>query len=143
MNNIFTAILLICAIFGSMTILGLIIEFIFKLIFKKEDHKALVFHTKVVGVTYNNTNGKNRQEIIKKCHAGDDVIHLNIPSKEYPDAIGIFTMQGEQLGYLSKELATEFHTKWENSKVDLSICNITGGGDKTFGCNLEIKIHKH
>ncbi len=42
------------------------------------------FHTKVVGVTFNNDNGTSRQDIIKSCKAGEDIIFKPVPTKDIP-----------------------------------------------------------
>ena len=53
------------------------------------------FHTKVAGVSFDNADGTSRQSIIKQCTRGEDVIFKPMPSKDYPDAIGVFTTKGK------------------------------------------------
>ena len=91
------------------------------------------FHTKVVGVTFNNDDGTSRQSIIKSCKAGEDIIFKPVPTKEYPDAIGVFNKKGQQLGHLSQGVAAE---------IKNTVSNITGGGDLSYGCNLHIVIYE-
>lgn len=99
------------------------------------------FNTKVVGVTFGNDNGTSRQEIIKGCKAGEDIIFKPVPTAEYPDAIGVFNKRGQQLGHLNAELAAEMKNKYPNNPMSVTINNITGGGDKSYGCNLHIIIY--
>lgn len=109
-----------------------------------EKNKLIVerdFHTKVVGVTFNNNDGTSRQAIIERCKPGEDIIFKPVPTKEYPDAIGVFNKHGEQLGHLSAELASEIKTKWGNNPMSVTIAALTGGGDKAYGCNLHIIIY--
>lgn len=98
------------------------------------------FHTKVVGVTYKNDNGSDRQKIISKCKAGQDVIFKPTPSKEYPEAVGVFTVKGEQLGYLNAELAHDLIHTYPNNQMQATITTITGGNGKNYGCNIHIHI---
>lgn len=98
------------------------------------------FHTKVVGVTFKNDNGSDRQTIIKQCREGQDVIFRPTPSKKYPEAVGVFTTDGKQLGFLSAELASDLIHKYPNNPMQVNISDITGGGSKTLGCNLHVQI---
>lgn len=99
------------------------------------------FNTKVVGVTFSNDDGSSRQEIIKNSKAGEDIIFKPVPTADYPDAIGVFNKRGQQLGHLNAELAAEMKNKYTNNPMSVTINNITGGGDKNYGCNLHIIIY--
>lgn len=100
------------------------------------------FHTKVVGVTFNNDDGTSRQNIIKNCKAGEDIIFKPVPTNEYPDAIGVFNKKGQQLGHLSQGVAAEIKNKYGYNPMSVTVSNITGGGDLSYGCNLHIIIYE-
>lgn len=100
------------------------------------------FHTKVVGVTFNNDDGTSRQKIIQSCKSGEDIILKPTPSKEYPDAIGVFNIRGQQLGNINAELAKEIKNKYPANPMKCSISALTGGGERTYGCNLHIIIYE-
>ena len=85
------------------------------------------FHTKVV---------------IESCKPGEDIILKPVPTKEYPDAIGVFNKKGQQLGHLGAELASEIKTKWGHNPMSITIAALTGGGDRAYGCNLHIIIYQ-
>ena len=100
------------------------------------------FHTKVVGVTFRNADGSDRQAIIKGCKIGDDIIFRPTPTAEYPDAVGVFNAKWQQLGNLNADLALEIKTNYPYNPMSVTICNITGGGeDYNLGCNLHIIIY--
>lgn len=99
------------------------------------------FHTKVVGVTFKNDDGSDRQTIISQCKAGQDVVFKPTPSKKYPDAIGVFTSSGKQLGNVSADLAGDLLKKYGNNPMQVTIAGITGGGDNNYGCNLHVVIY--
>jgi len=101
------------------------------------------FHSKVVGVTFKNADGSDRQKIVKTCKPGDDIIFKPTPSKEYPDAIGVFTTSGKQIGNLNADLARELKTKYPTNPMSVTVSNITGGGeDHNYGCNIHLTIYK-
>lgn len=100
------------------------------------------FHTKVVGVSFNNNDGTSRQDIIKSCKVGDDIIFKPVPTKEYPDAIGVFNAHGKQLGHLTAELASELKNKYPTNPMKAVVAGITGGENgKNYGCNLKLTIY--
>lgn len=99
------------------------------------------FNSKVVGVTFGNNDGTSRQEIIRTCKPGDKLILKPVPTTKYPDAIGVFTKSGKQLGHINAELATELKNNYPDNHISVTVNNITGGGDKTYGCNIHIIIY--
>jgi hypothetical protein len=65
-----------------------------------------IFATKVVGATYNNPDGINRQQIIKMCTAGEKIKLIRESNNPHDVcAIGVFRESGEQLGYLARHVA--------------------------------------
>jgi len=104
------------------------------------------FYTKVVGVTYQNPEGADRQKILKKCREGERLVlkrEYNNPQDR--DAIGVFRMNGEQIGHISSDICSSGPEQEGLAEaMDMGcnafaeIKNITGGyGDKpTYGCNI-------
>lgn len=100
-----------------------------------------MYDTKVVGVSKDNTDGTSRQEIIKQEVAEDDKLQLkHEPDNSYDsNAIQVLSKYGNQIGYLSKDMAenilpallnqTEIFTtaKWVN-------------GEKMLGVGLRIEL---
>lgn len=101
------------------------------------------FHAKVVGVSFNNADGSSRQEAIKECHSGEDVLLKPLPTKDYPDAIGVFSKAGKQIGFLSADLAHDMKYKYPMNPMSCAISDIHGGEDsKNLGVNLHIVIYE-
>ena len=95
--------------------------------------------TKVVGVTFSNEDGTNRQEILSTLMEGDMLELRDCSSARWPEAIGVFTSSGQQVGNLSKELAQRLRnegTLWDIEPV--TVTAITGGGADSYGCNILI-----
>lgn len=100
------------------------------------------FHTKVVGVTFNNDDGSSRQEIIKNSRSGEDIILKPVPTAEYPNAVGVFNTRGQQLGHIKDDLAADLKQQFPNNPMSVHIASLTGGEDgAAFGCNLHIVIY--
>ena len=99
------------------------------------------FHTKIVGVTYGNSDGSSRQEYIKKLKPGDELVFRPVPTAEYPDAIGVFTLKGEQLGHLSAGLAAELKSEYPTNYMQATVANVTGGNGMNYGCNIHIVVY--
>lgn len=96
--------------------------------------------TKVVGVTYRNEDGSNRQSILAHCHAGDEILLRYFEYHGAP-AYAVFTEHG-QIGNLSKDLAWELGQYGDDIYVIGRILAVTGGYQGlSFGCNIALTIY--
>ena len=101
------------------------------------------FHSKVVGVTFKNADGSHRQDIIRTLPVGSDVIFRPIAMKDHPEAIGVFTTSGKQIGFLNAKLAEEMRDKYPMNPMSAVVAGINGGEEgKSLGCNLHIVIYE-
>ena len=106
------------------------------------------FKVKVVGVTYTNDDGINRQQILAKCKKGE---RINL-RREYNNthdqyAISVHRMNGEKLGYLKSDIRLAMHID-RNGIIESGIVEIIGGPTffqkifkkpgKSYGCVLRI-----
>jgi hypothetical protein len=58
------------------------------------------FYTKIHGVTFKNTDGEKRQNIIDRCRIGEDLNLIPEPTNKHDaDAVKICRKDGECLGY--------------------------------------------
>jgi hypothetical protein len=104
-------------------------------------------HTRLYGVTFCNADGIPRQELIRRCQAGDPLVLVREPGNPHDrSAIAVCTQAGQQLGYIgyhqSRELAAEIDA---GRKVTCEIVRVTGGGGWLFfrrrhGVNVRIVI---
>jgi hypothetical protein len=100
-------------------------------------------HTKIRGVTKENPDGVNRQQIISHCcHCGDALFLVREPNNPvdrnaiqvrrivYSDVPDKPRLR-EQIGYVSRELAEELAPKMDDDGLVLMawIMNVTGGED--------------
>lgn len=111
-------------------------------------------HSKVRGVTYTNPDGASRQKIIQQwCQTGDALYFAREPKNPVDrNAIQVRRVVcsddpdhprlGEQLGYLSRELAEELAPDMDKRGFILMgrILNVTGGHDhESFGVNIQVE----
>ena len=101
------------------------------------------FIAKVVGVTYPNDDGTDRQEILSQCLCGESVAFYWHEFCGAP-ACAVITDYG-QIGYLRAELAAELNMEYGGDEyiIEAHISDITGGFDGlSYGCNLMISIYR-
>ena len=99
------------------------------------------FHTKIVGVTYKNSDGSHRQKLIAKCDVFETLtLDHEEDNAHDPNAVRVCRQNGQQLGYLNAGLAEEIVRKSANGyRFAAIISDITGGGKgESFGVNLLI-----
>lgn len=95
---------------------------------------------RVVGVTFDNPNKVNRQQILKKCNVGQDITLKRKPSKQFPDAIEVWSKYG-QIGHIDADDASLLAPVLDRKKrFKVTIKKITGGTtDKpTLGCIISL-----
>lgn len=77
---------------------------------------AYVIDTKVVGVSHINKDGSSRQKIIELEVREDDILSLD-PEPDNPVdpyAVKVLSKNGNQIGYLKKEVAEQIHGALHN-----------------------------
>ena len=98
-----------------------------------------MIRTKVVGVTYANADGTNRQEIIQHLRTGEGLYLRDMSDARFPEAIGVFNRNGQQCGSIKKELANELRSIGDFESFPVRVLQVTGGDGYSFGCNIEIQ----
>lgn len=103
----------------------------------------LLKHTeaRVVGVSFRNEDGSSRQEIISNLYEGENV-SLEYYEYENEPAYAVIDMLGNQIGNLSKELASVIYNKYDGCYFDAFVLRITGGDNTRYlGCVIDISIY--
>ena len=101
-------------------------------------------HTKIVGVTKENEDGMPIQDILEELAdenvEGDELdLEHEFDNPYDENAIMVFH-NGVHIGYLSRDLAKKLVDDVDAGLVSAEIDEITGGGNKSYGCNIAIKI---
>jgi hypothetical protein len=101
---------------------------------------ARSFFTTVAGVTF-----EGRQRIITRCSVGERLILVRDPSNPHDNgAIKIMRLNGEQLGFIPAHVSRGGDSSGlaygmdHGDKYSCRISDITGGGSKSLGVNIEI-----
>lgn len=100
------------------------------------------FITKVVGVTYPNDDGTDRQEILSMCVSGEPVAFHWHTFRGAP-ACAVITDRG-QIGYLSADLAADLDRDYNGDEYIFEghISDILGGEDGlNYGCYIMLSIY--
>lgn len=104
--------------------------------------KFLILNTKIRGVTFKNSDGTSRQQIISRLK---DTTPINLVrdygNRHDRNAIKVINDKGEQLGWVAKEIARDLASKMDAGKQhSASITTLTGGGVYTMGVKIRIKV---
>lgn len=87
---------------------------------------AETIRTKIVGVTFDNEDGENRQDILSTM-TGDE--EITVEKYTYKGEPAAYIKWGSKiLGNLSAELAADLYRKYPNATYEAQILEITAGG---------------
>ncbi len=102
---------------------------------------VFVYETKVVGVSKENSDGSSRQLFIRQEVSEDDKLTLEAePSNPYDsNAIKVITKNGNQIGYLSKEMAEKVKPALDN-QTEIHVTAKWVNGEKLLGVGLRIEL---
>ncbi len=108
--------------------------------------------TRLFGVTFRNTDGRARQDIIRGCRPGDSLtLEREADNPHDPWAIAVHTAAtrhtlGQKIGYIgyhqSRDLAAEIDA---GRRVTCQIVRVTGGGGwlffrRHYGVNVRVVV---
>lgn len=101
------------------------------------------FDIHVAGVTFDNENGTSRQVIIRLCKVGDPLILKHVPVDQDANAVQVLRENGDQVGYLPREIATEIAPILDRGEsVDAKIVEKTKfagtDGKMKWGCRIQV-----
>ncbi len=69
------------------------------------------FETTIAGVSFNNTDGTSRQDYVKRLIKDERVYLVDAASAEYPEAIAVYNVCNEQLGFLPSDIAKQVRVR--------------------------------
>lgn len=94
---------------------------------------AETIRTKIVGVTFENEDGENRQDILSRMTGDEDI---TVEKYTYNGEPAAYVKWGNKvLGNLSAELAKDLAMKYPNARYAAEILEISGGG----GTNVRVQ----
>ena len=108
---------------------------------KKMSTRISMF-TQIVGVTKNNDEGVNIQNILPELEVGSKLTFIREPKNFYDTNAIKVICDYQHIGYIKSSLAEEIAPIMDSGrKLKGYISEITGGTDgKNYGCNIHISI---
>lgn len=96
------------------------------------------FPTKIVGVTFNGI-----QNVLPTLRSGMKLVFVRERHNAYDkNAVAVYC-SGHKLGHLSADLAADIAPLMDSGiPVRGEILNVTGGGRKNYGCNINVEVYK-
>lgn len=109
--------------------------------FQREHQLMETIPTKVVGVTYHNHEGTDRQLLLPRCHRGDPLTIVFYRYRGEP-AYFVYAPCGE-IGNLNRGLAADLYADYGDSAIfNAEITEVTGGDSgRNYGCNIRIDVY--
>ena len=100
-----------------------------------------IINTKVVGVTKENDKGIPIQTILPMVSADSDLLLVREKGNPF-DANAVKVLADHQhIGYLKSSIAQQVAPMMDQGKIiDVELSEVTGGGDKYYGCNIKITL---
>jgi len=100
--------------------------------------------TKIVGVSFQNPGGSNRQELIKNLKENDTLAIEHEKDNPYDKNSHVIKHNNNILGHINKSLAEDLVNKVNNGEKILGIkeFKITGIEKHTLGVNIIIELEK-
>ena len=94
------------------------------------------FYSKVAGVTFD-----GRQRFIPGLRAGQELEYRRDRYNPYDgNAVGLYDAFGNQIGFLSREVASQVASKMDAGKrYRITVSQVTGGGSWSYGVNIHIQ----
>ena len=98
--------------------------------------------TQLMGTAFINADGSSRQSILKDTAAGDVVVCRTISHRYEPDAIGVFTVNGRQLGYLDAAFIRTVRDRYPNRQIGVCVERINGGNGLPYTCDVRVAVFR-
>ena len=116
---------------------------------KQDTSSPNEIYTKIVGVSFQNSNGSDRQEALAHLHS--EPLPLSLTLKPEPDnpydpyAIAVLSPKGTQLGYLRQALSYSITKMIEYGyRIDVDLLALTGVKEAMHhrGANIRIRFEE-
>ena len=102
------------------------------------------FFTKIVGVSFENTNGSSRQDIITELEGLPCPLTLRREHENPHDenAIAVMDPNGRQIGFLSRNIAEQMAPISDSGlRVMANAVQVTGGWPLNYGVNIQVHYY--
>lgn len=100
------------------------------------------FYTKIVGVTFNNRDGRNRQDVVRELRCGQELfLHREYKNEHDAEAIAVATAEKVRVGYIHANLADRLAPVIDaGARFNVVVSSLTGGDQENLGVNIRIRM---
>jgi hypothetical protein len=102
-------------------------------------------HSKLAGVSMGKEDGEDRQLNVRQLRDGQELFFIHEKDNPFDScAIKVFADEAhtKPLGYIQRELAKDITIQGDKMgyKYRIYCTKVTGGGGRTYGCNVKLVI---
>lgn len=101
------------------------------------------FTTTLVGVSFSNDDGTNRQTLLAELAAvsKNRQVTLSLLPSVYRDQPAFAVQYNNQtIGFLSQDLANKLSSAYDGHKITPELIRVTGGNGYTYGCEIAVCV---
>jgi len=111
-------------------------------LFESDAHPTQTVFVRLEGVAERNADGTSRQELIRRCVQGEPLrLEHQPPHWDEPERVGVFAMQGGQLGWLDSATGAAVGAGLERGlRAEATVAELTMGAGAPWGRDLVTKI---
>lgn len=100
-----------------------------------------VYRSQVQGATIRGAGRRSRQQVLATLSVGDLLICRSLPRTDDGTAIGLFTMNGEQVGYLDRALVREIKALYPGHRIGTTVETVRGGRGLPYTGELRVTVY--
>ena len=103
-----------------------------------------IFRSRMLGTAFCNPGGRNRQLILREAKVGDVVTCRPLGDRtmdEY-DAVGIFSVKGEQMGLMDTALFYSICEQYPHHRMGIIVERVNGGQGIPYECCIRVSIYR-
>lgn len=101
-----------------------------------------VYHSRIMGATVVGNRGRNRQQVLASLLAGDMLVCRSSPRADDAAAIGLFTVSGEQVGYLDSNLVGEIKVRYPHHRIGAILETVRGGNGSPLTGEIRVTVYR-
>lgn len=100
------------------------------------------FRTHLMGATFKGANGKTGRAMLAELGSEEPLMCRMAADHQFPSSIGVYTLQGQLLGYLDDAFVRELEGKYPNHRISVAIDRMTDREDTAFRCLIRVGVYE-
>jgi hypothetical protein len=99
-----------------------------------------ILRTRLRGATFRNPDGVSRRVLLAGIAAGDILLCRSSDRKTPDEGIGVYTLRGEQLGYLDTGFIRDLRAQYPGFRIGITVEKVIGGR-QPHTCLLRVAVY--